>query len=417
MGYSRHYEHTIKRHDDGDTRCARRGCPNDKYVDRYDGSTREHCSKQCEQRDAAEYHDEDIHETVRRLRHELEVERARAKLTEDDRRTPRRRALMTREQADTSPSIMTTLIQALGLPREDTAMRPHLYICVQASGHDTIYPFNEMVGEPMDLEIEYFLDENHANPETRTEEQKTLQAAVRGDDNETGALTLNSAGELHMVTGRKPRLTKPTSRKAIQTCGDLINALRNLSAYYALTGNPRRAGMIENHTNSIRQLWHHGRFMGKHKHIITFEKRLRALRCRQPGNTTWIMDTDIASAEHQLLTECIYDMQNAHLQDINSQRPSKAPLAANKQGKGGKGTTKSGKGAKKYVPQPFLALHDHKSPKICMQYAYFGTCHRSTGDECKNAINLPLLHVCALCRFKNGKHPINEGKHPSGTCP
>ena len=52
-----------------------------------------------------------------------------------------------------------------------------------------------------------------------------------------------------------------------------------------------------------------------------------------------------------------------------------------------------------------------------MQYAYFGTCHRSTGDECKNAINLPLLHVCALCRFKNGKHPINEGKHPSGTCP
>ena len=149
-------------------------------------------------------------------------------------------------------------------------------------------------------------------------------------------------------------------------------------------------------------------------------------------NPTWTLQTDPNSDEQYLLTECIHRMQGDLMNGFSrgsAKGQANGPNTGNQtKGSGGKGTsgakTPAQPGASATVPpvpQPFLSAHMRKQPAICMHFAYFGTCTRqnATKTGCTSQKKLPLLHTCALCGFKNGVHPIKDGKNTQngGQCP
>ena len=87
----------------------------------------------------------------------------------------------------------------------------------------------------------------------------------------------------------------------------------------------------------------------------------------------------------------------------------------------GAATPPTGKPPPQHVPAPFSSAHSQKTPLLCLRFAYFGVCtkHGSTPQSCMSGANLPLVHTCALCRFKNALHPIKDGKNTNngGRCP
>jgi hypothetical protein len=433
-----------------------------------------HCSRACETtaRDAARdrYRRDDAGGTTSRVIHQLQLELAKEREARRDAEsagratrhdhggdprgphdhdrgdgqrapygaTPPRaegQPLITPEAARQSRNIMTTLLVALGLQPEDMAMRPHLYACVQAAGHDTTYPFEKMIGEPMDLDLEMMMDGNEATVATKVAEQRSLQAAMRGDEGHV--FEANKKGELQMVTGKKPKLEKPKLDVHITTQEQLIASLRNLEHHYTSTGDDRRAGLIGGHANCMRTIWHQGRFMRDDKSFLAFEERLRTHRCRLSTSDDWsALSSDPASTEATLLTESIYEVHTRHLG--NSSRPGKVQPGATTPAKQGacrewarSGTCARGASCKfshtttkanpsaqtTHVPIAFTQAHGSKRPKICLRFAYFGTCNRASGAQCTDGGGGAQLHTCVHCKFKNGKHTLKEGKHPSGTCP
>ena len=83
-----------------------------------------------------------------------------------------------------------------------------------------------------------------------------------------------------MVTGSKPKLSKPNHTKRIKTPQELLMALGNLSFHYGRVGENDRKRLIEQHTASMRELLHHGTLMGSHEQFIQLDKSLRDHRCR-----------------------------------------------------------------------------------------------------------------------------------------
>ena len=71
----------------------------------------------------------------------------------------------------------------------------------------------------------------------------------------------------------------------ITTTDNLLLALRNMANHYSKTNDERRARMITNHIDSMRDLWINGRFFDKASLFIKFEEGLRAHRClvNSPG--------------------------------------------------------------------------------------------------------------------------------------
>jgi hypothetical protein len=137
-----------------------------------------------------------------------------------------------------------------------------------------------------------------------------------------------------------------------------------------------------------------------------------------------------------ILTQALHDLQTAVLSG-NSNRPDKAPSGANKLGQckdflvgncsraackfthAGVSKKAPAGAATQHVPAAFASAHSQAVPLLCLRFAYFGKCTKtgSTAASCLSGKNAKMLHTCALCRFKNGKHDIKDGKHPSGTCP
>ena len=181
--------------------------------------------------------------------------------------------------------------------------------------------------------------------------------------------------------------------------------------------------------------------MGNDKAFLAFEERLRTHRCRLSTTADWsTLDMNPNSTESMLMTESIYEVHTQLLG--NSSRPGKDQSGANKganekchawasngkcsrgatckfshDGTGGKPKTQTQAAPTTHVPQAFTQQHGTIKPKICMRYAYFGTCNRATGADCKDGGGNVQLHTCVHCKFKKGKHTLKDGKHPSGTCP
>jgi hypothetical protein len=181
--------------------------------------------------------------------------------------------------------------------------------------------------------------------------------------------------------------------------------------------------------------------MSKDSHFIAFETRLRAHRCQTGVAGDWRLSTNPGRGEQMILTQALHDLQTAVLSGTaaaNSTRPDKAPSGANKLGQckdflngackraaackfshPGVNSKAPAGAASQHVPAAFASAHSQKVPLLCMRFAYFGKCTKkgSTAASCVDGKNAKLLHTCALCGFKNGKHDVKDGKHPSGTCP
>ena len=109
------------------TACALHGCRKSAHVDAYTGMKQPYCSRICELADHDRAH---AYDQPAQPLHPLPTD-------------PLARSagpLITKAQAETSPNIMTTLLVALGLNPDDKRLRPNLWMCVLASGHDPSSP-------------------------------------------------------------------------------------------------------------------------------------------------------------------------------------------------------------------------------------------------------------------------------------
>jgi hypothetical protein len=354
---------------------------------------------------------------------------------------------------------MARILEAIHLTADDSELRPDLYTALTALGFDTTFPFKAMEGLHLDFELDGMMDRNVATPAMKLEESRALQSALRASD--TQAIEAGSAGQLRVVASRKPKLTKPVYKGRITTATAAIAALHNAVTFYDTARAPREAGLLTQHTASMRQLWARGRFMHDDKAFVDFEQRLRSLRCRTNGSpATWTLDAEVAGAEQHLLTECIHGMETARINAMisggNSSRPPEVPGAAEDKGarerkkeKDRERRTKRrepAEGAGKcyewldgrcfkgadckfahgepkprpprvaQVPDEFASRHGGIKPNVCMQFAYHGKCPRGTGDACENSRG-PRLHTCVHCRFAKGPHAIKDGVGPGGKCP
>ena len=125
--------------------------------------------------------------------------------------------------------IMSQLLEALDRDKEDLDMRPRLYFCLEAQGYHSKFPFQKMQGDPRHMDISCMLDENAATAADKTQEQKQLQAVQGQGDS---SLEAGKNGNVRLVTGKKPQLTKPTLQKSISTKDDLFLALYAWAHYY-----------------------------------------------------------------------------------------------------------------------------------------------------------------------------------------
>ena len=322
-------------------------------------------------------------------------------------------------------SIMTTLMASLGLDEDDLDMRPSLHTCVSAAGHDTTFPFRRMIGEPMGMDIDGMLDENAATPATRATEAKELRAAQRED---AAAFQEGKGGALHVVAGKKPKLTKQTMAKTVTTAQDLIMALHNLAYHYGKVGQPERRRLVEEHTTSMRETWHHGALLGVHANLIAFDKALREHRCRKGKTDTWTLDTEMGSPEQIILARAVRD---AHTEHANSNRPNKDRLAAKDPGQKAPADAdadlpKPKKGKSKKKPKAAAAAAGEsdrwsaeffaKADKagLCANFAWRGWCPRSKTDQCQQPGGTKMLdHSCLKCAFAPGVHDITNGSCPN----
>jgi hypothetical protein len=308
--------------------------------------------------------------------------------------------------------------------------------CVEASGHDTTYPFNALIGEPL-LDVSQFMDENYATDGMKGEELRGLQASARSDD--SAGLEVDAAGNLLLNKGRKPKLPKYVEVQSLKTAEGLIAALNNLGFHYRETGDAARADAMVNHCASMRDLWYSRRFTNKDKPFIKFEESLRRYRSMNATPSNGVMGIQ-GSQEDRILTRAIHEMETELTMNRNSTRPgqdlSAAETKANRRKAGLCDKYQTGdchEGGKcKYehrkkpgasttvardVPGAFVTAHSAKLPQICLHFAYFGKCGKSTGVSCIGKKGAVRLHTCAHCAFTKGPHAISDGTGPNGQCP
>jgi len=357
-------------------------------------------------------------------------------------------ALITKEAAKLRHSIMAALLDALRLSRADLDLRPALYHCVTAAGYETIYPFRRMIGLPMAMDLEGMLDENAATAAIRSTEARELQAARK--DDATTTLESGKGGRLQMVTGRKPKLSKPKIVKEIRTQNDLICALYSLAHHYGNVGEQEMKRLVEEHTASMRNVWHQGALMGRDESLIELDKALRYHRCREGKSDTWKLDQSPSSDEAVILSRAIAAAQIASVA-ANSKRPGKGQPAAKggsedpedddtcrlwretgqcrfgdrcryKHPKTQRGTrTDSGaagkggaKGEADSTKPPNEFFRKALAAGICAQYAWRKQCPRAPNeDHCLHKkTGTDLKHTCLNCEFKKGEHDIEMGSCP-----
>ena len=91
---------------------------------------------------------------------------------------------------------------------------------------------------------------------------------------------------------------------------------------------------------------------------------------------------------------------------------------------GGGRPTGSGKGAPKgasgelgaaytAIPNDVKARCFKAEPPICVVFAYYGRCGKSSGASCTSSRDKPLRHVCSQCEFATDPHPITNGSCPN----
>ena len=83
----------------------------------------------------------------------------------------------------------------------------------------------------------------------------------------------------------------------------------------------------------------------------------------------------------------------------------------------GKGTPKGGKkdlgAAYAAIPNDFKTKCYKAEPSICVVFAYYGRCGKSSGASCTSSAGNPLRHVCSKCEFAEDPHPITNGSCPN----
>jgi murein DD-endopeptidase MepM/ murein hydrolase activator NlpD len=361
--------------------------------------------------------------------------------------------LMPTKLSRTQHSVMTGLLEALGLGTDDLDLRPSLFSCVTFFGYDTTFPFRKMLGAPLDNDLADMLDENAATTKTRAIEQAELQASQRED---AGTFEKGKGGTLQRVAGRRPKLSKPAHKKEVKTYQDMLLALYNLAYHYERVGQKAWAALIAQHIVSLRQLWDRGSMVGSHAHIIDLDKALRHHRCRTNVMQTWNLDelAKPGTAEATIMLRTIQAAQwAAAASPNNSSGPgedqSGAGIKAKTKAKAEKdaarakldatrpcpGFAKNGVCNRKKCPNTPCVKHKgtgtaagapaentsrRKWPDsfwlrcsaagVCTHFAWTGSCFGSTTEPTCTARDGSIRkHTCIGCDFAKGPHDLVEG--------
>ena len=327
--------------------------------------------------------------------------------------------------ADTrNDCIMSMTLSQLGVAPEDLGMRPHLYHMLEAAGYDNVFPFHQMTSSPLAMDMSCMLDENAATPEDKAREMKELQASRKTGGND---FTTDANGAFKLVTGRRPKLTKPQLKKHVKTATDAILAMYNAASYYGAWEDDESQARLSDHIRGMRQLWVDDHLMASHQHFVTLERDIRTMRCRS-NHTNWCLNDDPNSPDQRVIARAVMSARNDR---VNSLRPGKVQPAA-KPGAEGEGTRRKRGGKARggrgnddkpsdvpsdgRFPQEFWDLCKDKNPDACVMYAFRGRCSRNpSGESCQMSDGTTLVHTCIHCGFKNGKHAIAEGKCPHAT--
>ena len=314
--------------------------------------------------------------------------------------------------------IMSQLLEALDRDKEDLDMRPRLYFCLEAQGYHSKFPFQKMQGDPRHMDISCMLDENAATAADKTQEQKQLQAVQGQGDS---SLEAGKNGNVRLVTGKKPQLTKPTLQKSISTKDDLFLALYAWAHHYKAAGMGEYETQVMLHTLSLREIWQSKVLGTDAKALIDLDARLREYRCREGRDACWTVSYDTNSADQRILAKIVTDSRarNSIRRDKDQ---SDAGGKGGKQGKGAGKGERGGKGTTEPAPRPkvtpievppeFFKECQSEAPDVCSMFAWAGKCSRSSGSTCESNKGHTYLHTCKKCRFEKGEHAIKLGVCP-----
>ena len=314
--------------------------------------------------------------------------------------------------------IMSQLLEALDRDKEDLDMRPRLYFCLEAQGYHSKFPFQKMQGDPRHMDISCMLDENAATATDKTQEQRQLQAVQGQGDS---SLEAGKNGNVRLVTGKKPQLTKPTLQKSISTKDDLFLALYAWAHYYRAAGLGEYETQVMLHTLSLREIWQSKVLGTDAKALIDLDARLREYRCREGRDACWTVSHDTNSADQRILAKIVTDSRarNSNRRDKDQSdaggKGGKQGKGAGKGGRGGKGTTEPAPRPKVTpveVPPEFFKECQSEAPDVCSMFAWAGKCSRSSGSTCESNKGHTYLHTCKKCRFEKGEHAIKLGVCP-----
>jgi hypothetical protein len=341
--------------------------------------------------------------------------------------------------------------------------RPHLVVVIEALGHNPVFPYHPRTSLPLAMNLDGFLNDNIATAAQVQKERDALKATTIASATDV-SLTTSKDGLLTASQGNKPVLPAPRLR-SIKTYDDLSQALDNYASHYDLVRKGAWRDKIQAHRESMRKLWLKTHlFEQQHAIFLAFERELRSNRVSRPDyNKSWrFMDETGLTGEDYDLEKGILEK---HVRAVNAAiianglnstgRPPKSPAGdAQKPGSdsngkeicnnfkagkctranckyshgenaskggtpkgGGKGTPKGGGkdpgAAYNAIPNEFKTRCFKAEPPICVLFAYYRRCGKSSGASCTSSANNPLRHVCSKCEFADGPHAITNGSCPN----